>query len=340
MMCPKKGNKNCVTIEDIKQATVLLLQEESVPIPLSFLHVMKRPELDTFLASLLLYMSCYFERETLEKKTTPHMMEQSLTELKMLAEARAKVDLSLKQLAIHYSTLLLEVSLPLLSSRRGKASSTNKDRELFECLYSFLCYAAWVTFSRKDLRGIQEEVGRLLYSDIFNPARKIRDKERKAVQAQKEGEKEGKEPPPTAPDESEPARRLDLSKVLTQRTPLMEALLPPVGQAASQLSSTARSQNDPMMQISPKEILLDELNAQLASLSFGILGKPLSQFSGPTLLPQGVESKDEEKEDEEEKDSGNRTQSRKTSDVDKLGGPSRENAVSRATTEGVSSDPE
>lgn len=29
---------------------------------------------------------------------------------------------------------------------------------------------AWVTFGRKDLRDIQEEVGRLLYSDTFNLA--------------------------------------------------------------------------------------------------------------------------------------------------------------------------
>lgn len=29
---------------------------------------------------------------------------------------------------------------------------------------------AWVTFGRKDLRDIQEEVGRLLYSDTFNAA--------------------------------------------------------------------------------------------------------------------------------------------------------------------------
>ena len=29
---------------------------------------------------------------------------------------------------------------------------------------------AWVTFGRKNLRDIQEEVGRLLYSDTFNTA--------------------------------------------------------------------------------------------------------------------------------------------------------------------------
>ena len=41
-------------------------------------------------------------------------------------------------------------------------------------MYSFFCYVAWVTFGRKDLRDIQEEVGRLLYSDTFNTAMKNR----------------------------------------------------------------------------------------------------------------------------------------------------------------------
>lgn len=39
-----------------------------------------------------------------------------------------------------------------------------------QCLYSFFCYVAWVTFGRKGLRDMQEEVGRLLYSDTFNTA--------------------------------------------------------------------------------------------------------------------------------------------------------------------------
>ena len=43
-----------------------------------------------------------------------------------------------------------------------------------QCLYSFFCYVAWVTFGRRDLRGIQQEVGRLLRSDTFNPARRTR----------------------------------------------------------------------------------------------------------------------------------------------------------------------
>ena len=61
-----------------------------------------------------------------------------------------------------------------------------------QCLYSFLCYVAWVTFNRKDLRGIQEEVGRLLRSDTFNPTLNAREPE--GSEGQEEDKADPKEP--------------------------------------------------------------------------------------------------------------------------------------------------
>ncbi|KAM8840088.1 LOW QUALITY PROTEIN: uncharacterized protein ppp1r36 [Spinachia spinachia] len=49
-------------------------------------------------------------------------------------------------------------------------SSDSTEWLLHACLYSFFCYVAWVTFGRGDLKDIQEEVGRLLYSDTINTA--------------------------------------------------------------------------------------------------------------------------------------------------------------------------
>ncbi|XP_035284446.1 protein phosphatase 1 regulatory subunit 36 isoform X2 [Anguilla rostrata] len=331
---PKRDQRDCVTIEDIKQATLILLQEKE-SVPLGFLPILKQRELDDFLASLLLYLSCFFVKTTLEKKTTPHMMEQSLREQQEMAEACMKVDLSLKQLAIHYSTLLLELTLPLLSAGKGKTSA--KHKEVFECLYRFLCYAAWVTFERKDLSAIQEEVGRLLYSDTFNPACKLRAKQGVSSQdrAQKAGEVESKDPAgPPVPKSRNCPRRLDLTKVLTQRTPLMEALLPPTGQAAPHLFSAFSPQKERSLIVCDREVLLDQLTDQLASLSFGILGKPLSLFSGPTLIRRGEENKDEEEEKGE-----NANRSSASADVHSKQGRTN-TAVSRATTEGGYSDTE
>ncbi|KAJ8267524.1 hypothetical protein COCON_G00126960 [Conger conger] len=332
---PKRDQRDCVTIEDIKQAT-LILQQEKEPIPLGFLPILKQRELDEFLASLLLYLSSFFVKTTLEKKTTPHMMEQSLGEQQEMAEACMKVDLSLKQLAIHYSTLLLEITLPLLSAGKGKTSA--KHKEVFECLYRFLCYAAWIAFERKNLTAIQEEVGRLLYSDTFNPACKLRAKQGVSTQGhvQKAGDVQSKDPaqPPVPKSTRKCPRRLDLSKVLTQRTPLMEALLPPTGQAAPHLFSGFSPQKERSLIVCDREILLDQLTNQLASLRFGILGKPLSLFSGATLIPQGEENKDKDKEEEQRENA-----QRSSASADKHSNQGRTNtAISRTTTEGGYSD--
>ncbi|KAJ8386806.1 hypothetical protein AAFF_G00166010 [Aldrovandia affinis] len=325
----QRDESGCVTIEDVKQATLILLkQKESSPIPLGFLHVLRRQELDEFLSSLLLYLACYFEKAALEKQTTPHMMEQSLREQQEMAEASVKVELSLKQVAIHYSTLLLELTLPMLSAGKGKTSS--KDREVFEYLYRFLCYAAWVTFGRKDLANIEEEVGRLLYSTTFNPACKLRAEEERA---KKEGEAEAKEPACPPVSKRKCPRRLDLTKVLTQRTPLMEALLPPTAQAAPHLFKGITPTKERSLVFCNRDVVLDQLTDRLKAFRFGILGKPLSQFSGATLIPQGEENKDEEKE-------GGNLESFPAS-AGKQSSPSRTNtAISRATTEGGYSDTE
>ncbi|KAJ8273358.1 hypothetical protein GJAV_G00100720 [Gymnothorax javanicus] len=322
---PSPKENHHVTIEDIKYATLLLLQEEEC-IPLGFLPVLERRELDEFLASLLLYLSCFFEKITLEKKTSSHMMEHSLREQQEIAEAAMKVDLSMKQLAMHYSTLFLELTLSLLSAANGKTSP--KDNKVFQCLYRFLCYAAWVAFERKDLSGIQEEVGRLLYADTFNPARKLKAKQGvlSSGRAQKRGETDSKgsaHPPMT--------KKLNLLKVSKQCTPLMKALLPPpTVLSAPHLFS---AQKERSLIVCDKEALLDQLTQQLASLSFGILGKPLSHFIGSTLIPQGEDSRARERVVEHT--------TRASASADERSNQARINtAVSRATTEGGYSDTE
>ncbi|MGH0166326.1 UNVERIFIED_CONTAM: hypothetical protein FKN15_070244 [Acipenser sinensis] len=56
------------------------------------------------------------------------------------------------------------------SPRPGLKQGQREHITVEDCLYNFCAYVAWVTFRRKDLKGIQEEVGRLLRSDTFNPA--------------------------------------------------------------------------------------------------------------------------------------------------------------------------
>ncbi|GCC41786.1 hypothetical protein chiPu_0025671, partial [Chiloscyllium punctatum] len=50
------------------------------------------------------------------------------------------------------------------------------------CLYSFCAYVTWVTFGRKNLDVIELELGRLLRSEIFNPAQNLKKEEPKGSQ--------------------------------------------------------------------------------------------------------------------------------------------------------------
>uniref|UniRef100_A0AAZ3QP00 Protein phosphatase 1 regulatory subunit 36 n=1 Tax=Oncorhynchus tshawytscha TaxID=74940 RepID=A0AAZ3QP00_ONCTS len=360
----KRGQRDYVTIEDVKQVALSLLQEnDALPIPLCFLSVLKSRELDEFLAALLLYLSCYFERKSLEKKPKPLMAEQSITEKQVMAETLAKVELAQKQLAFCYSSLVLGLGLSQqhhMACGRSRVSLTYKDRQLYECLYSFFCYVAWVTFSRKDLRGIQEEVGRLLRSDTFNPALRTRIDATEDSLAQDSSTKEGQTEPKVhtqshnAPEQRKSQRRPALSKMVAQRSPVMVSLLPYPREEAPHLFCRYRPRKQSQAKLCNPETLMEELKEQLASVSFGILGKPLSQFSCTTLMPQGANNEDEEEEeddeedDDDEEDSGVHVQSSKNtfvaqrpvaSAVDQRGSLSRANTViSRATTEGVSSD--
>ncbi|CAM4673348.1 unnamed protein product [Leuciscus chuanchicus] len=244
-----------------------------------------------------------------------------------------RLDLALRQLGLSYSRLLL------MSADGFKVSSTHSDILLDECLYSFCSYAVWVSFERRGLKGVRVEIGRLFRSDSFNSALK--------------DQSEDVEPRRTALNNRKSERRPALSKILTQCSPLMASLLPTPQENAPHLFRRFRRGKLPSTERSDSENLLEGLKQQLKSLSFGILGKPLSQFSSKTLKPQEGQS-------EEEEDEGNDSdlvnpnphvhiKSRKTSvtgqrllttTADRHIRSRRVDLVSRATTEVVSSDTE
>ncbi|XP_040909676.1 protein phosphatase 1 regulatory subunit 36 isoform X2 [Toxotes jaculatrix] len=164
-----KRRGDYVTVGDVKQVAVSLLQENySLPIPFCFLAVLKTKELDEVLTSLLLYLSCFFEHKSVENKPKPVMAVDTITEHQVMA----KMKIAEKKLAVSYFTLImdLEIKRNEHTAYRKGCMSNSTEWLLHACLYSFFCYVAWVTFGRKDLRDIQEEVGRLLYSDTFNTA--------------------------------------------------------------------------------------------------------------------------------------------------------------------------
>ncbi|GAA6233190.1 protein phosphatase 1 regulatory subunit 36 isoform X1 [Lates japonicus] len=355
-----------VTIDDVKQVAVSLLQENySLPIPFCFLAVLKGKELDEVLTALLLYLSCFFEHKSLENKPKSIMAVDIITERQVMMETLAKKEIAEKKLAVSYFTLIMDLEIEQhqhTANHKGHVSKST-DWLLHACLYSFFCYVAWVTFGRKGLRDIQEEVGRLLYSDTFNTAVRNRtDGDSGMTSAAhngsaKTGEADLKETGCNSTFKHRTFKRRPApSSIVNQRSPLMVSLLPSPKEQSPHLflSSRARRQSPLQAEHCDTKALMEELNQQLASVSFGILGKPLRQFSRTTLIPYGEQksNKDEDEDHEPGTDVNNNTEdhpgtlvqgSRSSFMGPKSTGPARYGStahINTRNTEAVTSDTE
>lgn len=87
---------------------------------------------------------------------------------------------------------------------------------LSQCLLSFCGYAAWVTFERRDLKGIQIEIGRLFRSDTFNPALRTEtgecdEKQKDQESSQNDGQSEVMSPRQAAENDRSESATLHIS---------------------------------------------------------------------------------------------------------------------------------
>ncbi|KAM9838236.1 protein phosphatase 1 regulatory subunit 36 [Aulostomus maculatus] len=298
-----------VTLDDVKRVAVSLLQENySLPIPLCFMALLKSKELDHVLTAHLLYLSCYFEHKSLENKPKPLMVLEINTEHQLMAKTLAKKEMAQKQLAVCYFGLIMDLDaaqrtqLHHTAHHKVKKSKNMTEWLLHACLYSFLCYVAWVTFGRNDMMDIQEEVGRLLYSDTFNMAVRKRSDDHDSVKT------EAVDPEKTHCNGMFKQRVFQrhpaLSSIVNQCSPLLLSLLPSPKHQSPHLflSSPARRLSLVQPDRCDSEALTEELKQQLATISFGILGKPLKQFSFSTLRPRGEQKTNRDEDDEPEND--------------------------------------
>uniref|UniRef100_A0A8C3KKN7 Protein phosphatase 1 regulatory subunit 36 n=1 Tax=Calidris pygmaea TaxID=425635 RepID=A0A8C3KKN7_9CHAR len=98
-------------------------------------------------------------------------------EKKEMDNVLAKLVVARIHLAKVYSNLILERGMAWqhhVPSGRRKTSS-QKDQSFFEGFYNFCSYVAWLVFRRKHFQVIQEEIGRLLHSNVFDPTLRDRD---------------------------------------------------------------------------------------------------------------------------------------------------------------------
>nr|XP_057903640.1 protein phosphatase 1 regulatory subunit 36 [Doryrhamphus excisus] len=291
-----------VTIEDVKQVAVALLQEHySLPIPLRFTALLKGNKLDDVLTALLLYMSYYIEHKSQEKIAQPSLSLEINTDHQKMAKTMAKKEIAQKILAIHYFSLMMDMDMtqhmkhPHTAYNKGQIAGNRNEWLLHACLYSFFCCVAWVAFGRRHMTSIQDEVGRLLYSDAFNMAVRKKAEDTSSFSNDEDGSAmvEG--------SKSMLQRRPGLSNIFNQRSPLMVCLLPTPKEQSPHLFSGRRAAALSPVQTCrhfDQEVLKEEVHQQLVGVRFGIVGKPLNEFNPTTLLCNGDEENNMDLDDE------------------------------------------
>ncbi|XP_065797407.1 protein phosphatase 1 regulatory subunit 36 isoform X7 [Muntiacus reevesi] len=175
----KRSQQGNVTLHDAKFVALLLLQDTEMPRICSFTTFMRNKNLDNFLMALLYYLYYYLEKISQEKKPKSYMV--GLVEKKEMEMIISKLEAAQKYLAQKYCVLVLGLGMPdkhHMSCGKGKISDTQKDWKFFESFYTFCTYVAWIVFRRQHFTEIEEEIGRLFRSNMFNiPRRKREDEE-------------------------------------------------------------------------------------------------------------------------------------------------------------------
>ncbi|XP_060610374.2 protein phosphatase 1 regulatory subunit 36 [Anolis sagrei] len=291
----KRGQNELVALEDVKYAAIFLAQEEESFHAPTFSAVMRCKQLDDFLMALLYYISFYLEKLALEMKPRSFMGKPSAKEKKEIRQNQIHLAVTKKHLAERYCILILGLGMAdqhHMACGKRKISAAQKDREFFECLYNFAAYVAFVTFRQKNLKEIQQEVGRLLRSNMFNPALRDRTKSKEIIKT--DVTKEIKKVPFPYRKKTDP-RQPAIRSVMDQRSPVLSTLLPMAKDSAQYLFQDhyLRPGKSPPS-YAPEE--LPELSTIVSSTNIGIIGCPRNRFIPHTLLPICTQEEEEREE--------------------------------------------
>ncbi|NWW47540.1 PPR36 phosphatase, partial [Pedionomus torquatus] len=231
----KRVQHEYVTLDDVKYAALLLKEANESHRMLSFAAVTRNEKIDEFLMALLFYLSFFLEKIALEKKHRSLISTMIYVEKKEMDDVMANLVVARIHLAKVYCNLILEQGMArqchMPSGRRKK--SLQNDRSFFEGLYNFCSYVAWLVFRRKHFQVIREEVGRLLYSDVFNPT--LRD--RNNGDLQKAGDWTAAPNTVQLPHLRQVCtKRPSINSMIHQRSPVLSTLLPVMKDSAQYFS--------------------------------------------------------------------------------------------------------
>ncbi|XP_040497731.1 protein phosphatase 1 regulatory subunit 36 isoform X2 [Ursus maritimus] len=238
----KRGQQGNVTLHDVKFVALFLLQDTEMQRVCSF---------TTFVRGLV------------EKK-----------ELELVV---SKLEAAQKYLAQKYCILVLGLAMPdkhHMCCGKEKISDTQKDWKFFESFYTFCTYVAWIVFRRQHFTEIEEEIGRLFRTDMFNIPRRKREDEESG------GEKKRMT---FVQFRQMMAKRPAIKKAINMRSPVMSTLLPSLREKAQNVFEKKNHQRGIKLPAQMQEHL--ESLDSVPMPTVGILGEPRCLFNPHTLLP-------------------------------------------------------
>ncbi|XP_044926330.1 protein phosphatase 1 regulatory subunit 36 isoform X1 [Mustela putorius furo] len=271
----KQGQQGNVTLHDAKFVALFLLQDTEMQRICSFTTFMRNKNLDNFLMALLYYLSHYLEKISLEKKPKSYMV--GLVEKKEMELVISKLEAAQKYLAQKYCMLVLGLAMPdkhHMCCGKEKISDTQKDWKFFESFYTFCTYVAWIVFRRQHFAEIEEEIGRLFRTNMFNIPRRKREDEESG------GEKKRMT---FVQFRRMMAKRPAIKKAINMRSPVLSTLLPSLREKAQNVFEKKNHQGGIKL---PAQIQEHTENLESVPMPIvGILGEPRCLFNPHTLLP-------------------------------------------------------
>ncbi|ERE72745.1 protein phosphatase 1 regulatory subunit 36 isoform X5 [Cricetulus griseus] len=263
-----------ITLDDVKFVALLFLQDTEMQRVCSFTTFMRNKSLDSFLMALLYYLSYYLEKMSMQKKPQSYMV--GLVEKKEMELVISKLEDAQKYLAQKYCFLVLGVGMAdkhHMNCGKEKISDTQKDWKFFESFYTFCTCIAWIVFRRQYLTEIEEEIGRLFRTNMFNIPRRRREDEESG------GEKKRMT---LVQFRKMMAKRPAIKKAVDMRSPVLSTLLPSLREKAQNIVEKKYVTG---IKLPPR---MQKETASLDSVVMpvvGILGEPRHLFNPHTLLP-------------------------------------------------------
>ncbi|XP_048586607.1 protein phosphatase 1 regulatory subunit 36 isoform X2 [Nematostella vectensis] len=284
-----------VTLEDVKGIALDALPEVDL-LPDAFQSCYSSQQFDEYLFAILNYFESFFERLAIENKPKPMAVEPSLAEKKALASAYTRQETAQKLLAQKYCVMVLGLGLEdqhHMACGRARCSNTEKDRDMYETLYTFASYVTFITFRRQHLDLIQKELGRMFRSDTFNPA--SRPKEIQEVYAIDRLRDSSKKPLTPAQYRRLKPKRPAIKSIVNQCSPVLVSLLPTAKDSTPWFVDRTKA-----IPLSPDDMPHEnERHGMHLSHKVGIIGEPMSGFNPLTLVPFGEEHEGNADENEE-----------------------------------------